>query len=63
MFGKVLRFKAPKRKTPLDENTDLLERLAIDHHKAYEALRSVNRRIAEARIERSRIIDAERAKR
>lgn len=54
----ILRF--PKRKTALDENTDELERLAIEHHKAYEALRKVNREIAETRLERHRLVEAER---
>lgn len=61
-MNKVVRLIIPKRKTALDENTDLLEALAIEHHKAYEALRAVNRKIAEARIERSRLCDQLRMK-
>lgn len=61
-MGTVTRLLLPKRKTALDDNTDLLETLAIEHHKAYEALRSVSRKIAEARIERSRLVDQLRRK-
>lgn len=57
-MGDLIRF--PKRKSALDANTDELERLAIEHHKAYEALRKVNREIAETRLERCRLVEAER---